>query len=98
VPKNAVSRAIIKVMNGAFPVAKKIIPSSSVRVKDQWDFKARQLVNSRILAEEPPPLSPTLRAELLEDYREDILRLQDLIGRDLSLWLESDRAGSRGRD
>ncbi len=98
VPKNAVSRAIIKGMNGAFPVAKKIIPSSSVRVKDQWDFKVRQLVNSKILAKEPPPLDPTLRAELLEGYREDILRLQDLIGRDLSLWLEPDRAGSRGRD
>ena len=36
----------------------------------------------------PPPLSPELRRELLEVYREDILRLQDMIGRDLSAWLE----------
>lgn len=32
-------------------------------------------------------LDPALRAELVEDYREDILRLQELIGRDLSHWL-----------
>lgn len=97
-PKNAVSRAIVKDMNGNFPVAKKIISSSSVRVKSQWHFKVRQLVNSRILAGEPPPLDPTRRAELLEGYRADTLRLQGPIGRYLSLWPESDKAGSRGRD
>jgi hypothetical protein len=32
-------------------------------------------------------LDPALRAELTDGYREDILRLQDLIGRDLSQWL-----------
>lgn len=37
---------------------------------------------------EPPPLDPKVRGELLEEYREDILKLQDLIGRDLSGWLE----------
>ena len=35
----------------------------------------------------PKQLDPTLRAGLIEDYREDILRLQELIGRDLSHWL-----------
>jgi hypothetical protein len=35
-----------------------------------------------------PKLSPKLRKQLTEDYREDILKLQDLIGRDLSKWLE----------
>jgi hypothetical protein len=35
-----------------------------------------------------PTLSPELRKELIEVYREDILKLQDLIGRDLSQWLE----------
>ena len=94
VPKNAISRAAIKVMNGAFPVVKKVVPSSSVRVKDQWDFKMRQLVNSRLLSEEPAPLDPALRASLIEDYREDIWRLQDLIGQDLSPWLGSASTGS----
>jgi hypothetical protein len=35
----------------------------------------------------PPPLEPEVRAELLAMYRDDILRLQELIGRDLSAWL-----------
>jgi hypothetical protein len=34
-----------------------------------------------------PPLSQEIRRELLNGYREDILQTQDLIGRDLSLWL-----------
>ena len=35
-----------------------------------------------------PRLDPQIRAELTEGYRTDILRLQDLLGRDLSLWLK----------
>jgi hypothetical protein len=34
-----------------------------------------------------PPLDPEVRAQLVDLYREDILRLQDLIGKDLSGWL-----------
>jgi len=36
----------------------------------------------------PPPLEPDVRRELLQIYKEDILKLQDLIQRDLSAWLE----------
>ena len=35
-----------------------------------------------------PPLPPDLRRGLIEDYREDVLELQSLLGRDLSHWLE----------
>ncbi len=35
-----------------------------------------------------PKLSPKIRKQLIAVYREDILKLQDLIGRDLSKWLE----------
>jgi len=35
----------------------------------------------------PPPLDPQLRSELTAVYRDDILQLQELIGRDLSHWL-----------
>ena len=35
----------------------------------------------------PAPLDAETRARLTEDYREDIVQLQDLIGRDLSHWL-----------
>lgn len=34
-----------------------------------------------------PPLAPDVRAELQAAYRDDVLRLQDLLGRDLSHWL-----------
>jgi hypothetical protein len=35
----------------------------------------------------PPTLPPELRARLLAVYRDDILRVEELIGRDLSTWL-----------
>ncbi|HEY9849893.1 MAG TPA: sulfotransferase [Leptolyngbyaceae cyanobacterium] len=35
-----------------------------------------------------PPLSPDIRRQLIEVYKEDILNLQDLIDRDLSIWLK----------
>jgi hypothetical protein len=34
-----------------------------------------------------PPMPEETRMELIEAYREDVLKLQDLIGRDLSGWL-----------
>lgn len=41
----------------------------------------------------PPPLTAEQSASLTELYRTDILRLQDMLGRDLSHWL--DTGGSR---
>lgn len=38
---------------------------------------------------EKQSISPQLRGELTEYYRQDILQLQDLLGRDLSHWLNS---------
>ena len=37
---------------------------------------------------EPPAVQPEVRRQLIEEYREDILKLQALLGRDLSGWLE----------
>ena len=37
----------------------------------------------------PPPLAEEIRMSLLEDYREDILKLEELLQRDLSHWLSS---------
>jgi hypothetical protein len=47
--------------------------------------RAGRLVRDRLLVEARLPLE--LRADLTAGYREDILRLQDLIRRDLSHWL-----------
>lgn len=87
IPKNSLSRAVIRVMNVAFPIAKKVVPSTSVRVRDQWDYKVRQVINERILVEKLPPFDPVLRAGLIERYKEDILKLQALTALDLSDWL-----------
>jgi hypothetical protein len=51
--------------------------------------RVRQVLQSRMLAK-PPPIDPKIRRELLEGYKEDILKLQELVGRDLSRWLEDD--------
>lgn len=45
------------------------------------DLKTRNLV-------QPPPVQPEVRRQLVKVYREDILRLQELIHRDLSEWLK----------
>ena len=78
VPKSDFARYTIRFMNTTLPAVSKILPPASDRF--------RQLVNSRILAESPP-IDPEIRKELIEGYREDNLKLQEFIGRDLSLWL-----------
>ena len=50
----------------------------------------RRALSSRLRAwnqVKPPPLDPSLRRELTESYLDEILRLQDLLGRDLGHWL-----------
>lgn len=54
----------------------------------------RRAMGSRLRAWnriQPPPLDPSLRRTLTEDCRDEIMRLQDLIGRDLSQWLRGAR-------
>ena len=47
----------------------------------------RRYVKRRIFVQ-PPPFPAEIRDRLLDTYTEDILKLQKLIGRDLSPWLE----------
>jgi hypothetical protein len=49
---------------------------------------ARRLVFRKAGTLDYTPLSPELRTMLAARFRDDILRLQDLIGRDLSHWLQ----------
>ena len=42
----------------------------------------------RLIWTRPPPLDPAIRHQLTQIFREDILKVQDLIGRDLSSWLK----------
>ena len=45
------------------------------------------LVRLNAARRQRPPLDADLRAEMIETFRQDILTLQDLLGRDLSHWL-----------
>ena len=36
-----------------------------------------------------PTLSPEIRQQLMKEYQEDILQLQELIQQDLSIWLQN---------
>jgi hypothetical protein len=58
--------------------------------------RLRGYVKSRIFAK-PPPFPPEVRRRLTYSYKEDILRLQELIGRDLSAWLEGTGVNGCGR-
>lgn len=51
-------------------------------------FRSRISQRLRAVNRRKPPLSPKLRRELVELYREDILKLQTMLDRDLSAWLE----------
>jgi hypothetical protein len=55
----------------------------------------RGYVKSRLFVK-PPPFPPELREGLTYSYKEDILRLQELIERDLSAWLEGTRVNAGG--
>jgi len=48
-------------------------------------------VKSRFFAK-PPPFPPEVRRQLIDSYTEDVLKLEKLIQRDLSDWLESGMA------
>ena len=59
---------------------------ATLRKRIRYNLKNRNLVK--------PSLTPEVRRQLVVVYREDILKLQELIDRDLSGWLEE----SLGRD
>jgi len=94
VPTSGSARTAMRTTDKAVWVLRKVLaPTSSIL---PLAVKMRRVVQSRILTE-PPPLDPELREGLIEGYKEDILRLQVLIGRDLSAWLEGTGLDGSGR-
>ncbi len=78
-PKNQRINRFLTQKSGLKSMVKRVIPT--------W---VRQPLTNQIRQqnlEKPPPLDPDLRHRLTLPFREDILRLQDLIDRDLSAWL-----------
>ncbi len=50
-------------------------------------FGAARRINARYNLAPAPKINPATRARLTEEFRPDILKLQELLGRDLSHWL-----------
>lgn len=85
VPKNTAVNNLLRQQN---PL--RTIVSSGLRLI--LPLEVRQNIRSRLIQmnsqeKKAAPLSPEDRQQLIELYREDILKLQDLIQRDLSAWL-----------
>lgn len=78
VPK---SRRLDRFLSGAGPLKAVIKPLLPEGLRRRLTGRLQRLNLTR------PTLGPALRQHLIEEYRDDILRLQDMVGRDLSLWL-----------
>ncbi|MDJ1181313.1 sulfotransferase [Roseofilum sp. BLCC_M91] len=78
VPKNQTVNTLLNRPNPIKAVVKTILPMG-----------LRKTIADRLKEKNlgKPKLSNKLRKQLIVEYREDILNLQDLIGRDLSSWL-----------
>ncbi len=79
VPKNRTVNILLNRPNPLKAIVKQLIPTN-IRKKISDSIKAKN--------QGKPKLSPKIRQQLIAVYREDILQLQDLIGKDLSLWLK----------
>ena len=79
VPKNVALQRLLTRKNPIKSVGKMLLPK-------QFRKNLSNSIQTKNLGEKPK-LSPEMRAQLLELYREDILLLQGLIERDLSAWL-----------
>ncbi|MTJ12500.1 sulfotransferase domain-containing protein [Anabaena sp. UHCC 0187] len=80
VPKNITLNNLIKPSHPISSRLRSLLPSS-----------LRQSIKSQLInfnRKKVTPLLPEIRKQLIEEYREDILQLQDLIGKDLSKWLK----------
>lgn len=78
VPKNRTLQTFLSRPNRVKAILEPLIPEP---------LRRRAGIAMRNANARRQPLDPDLRAELIEDYRDDILQLQELIGRDLSHWL-----------
>ncbi len=79
VPKSRILHDIFLKDNPFKSFFKPLFPSK-LRKKIHGNVRKINLANK-------PTLSPELRHELIDTYREDILKLQDLIDRDISHWM-----------
>jgi hypothetical protein len=82
VPRSESLRLFLSGLSRAKPYVEPLLPEGLRRrvLRAGVSLKKRTLVK--------PQLTPKIRGKVLEEYWDDVLRLQELIGRDLSSWLE----------
>ena len=80
-PKNRLLDSLMTRESATKRLAKRLLPAQLLK-RVAGKIRERNL--------EKPHLDPQLRAELIQFYRSDILRLQDLLNRDLGHWLENE--------
>ncbi|MEM6252383.1 MAG: sulfotransferase domain-containing protein [Cyanobacteria bacterium P01_D01_bin.156] len=89
IPKNAKLQTFLEGLNDAqHPLRvgfRSLIPEGIRKRTKVSRERAKVKLMKNNLAQ--PPLSPEVRAQLINVFREDILKLQDMIQRDLSAWL-----------
>ena len=79
IPKNRLVHSLLRGRNPVKTALKPLFPEK-MRRRLLVDLQNRNLKNA-------PEMPPEARRRLMEVYREDILKLEGLIGRDLSGWL-----------
>ena len=79
IPKNVRLHTFLSGKSKLRALVKHVVP-------DRWGRRVLSNMRRKNL-DRMPNLSPALRKELVSLYRDDILKLQNLTGRDLSAWL-----------
>ncbi|MEQ9667107.1 sulfotransferase family protein [Coleofasciculus sp. G2-EDA-02] len=80
-PKNSLFKKFIDTPNPLKSILKPLIPEN---------MRELAVTNLRRWNKIKPSLEPEIHKQLLQEYYEDILKLQSLIERDLTPWLKSD--------
>lgn len=78
-PKNKAMHKLIAEGNPLKALIKPLVPR-------QLRYKLKENYYEKNLSK--PTLSEDIRQQLIETFREDILKTQDILGRDLSMWLK----------
>jgi hypothetical protein len=81
IPKSKALQAFLSRPNSLKSVLKPVVPRGLRQHLTAY-------LENRNIAGPPLPLEQDVRKELVDSYREDILRLEELLGRNLSKWLE----------
>ncbi|NET06807.1 MAG: sulfotransferase [Symploca sp. SIO2B6] len=77
----------LRSQNPANKLLRQLLPNRLKKLGSDWRVNLEQ----KNLVKGKPPLSMDVRQQLTSIYRDDILKLQDLIGRDLSNWLKCNK-------